>query len=72
MHLDYCEKLLNHNFTIEECHIQVPPVYHNWDVKPKSKVNYFGETFVRIRSGKLDSFTAFTYAYDLREFFSCK
>lgn len=70
LHLDYCVKLLDHNFTIAECHIQVPPVYHNWDVKSKCKVNNFGKSFARIRNGKLNSFTAFTHAYDLREIFS--
>ena len=39
-----------------------PPVCRNWDVKPKSKFNYFVETFVRIGSNKRDSFATFTHA----------
>ena len=36
---------------------------------PNGDLSYSGDTFIRVRSGKHDSSTAFTHAYDLRELF---
>ena len=36
---------------------------------PNGDLSYSGDTFIRVRSGKHHSSTAFTHAYDLRELF---
>ena len=46
-------------------------MYGLCDIAPKDgRVTYSGDTFIRIRSGKHDTSSAYTHAYDVRELFN--
>ena len=62
-------KLPDHNFVVGERHKIIPSVYGVCNILPSGKVSYSGDTFIRLRSGKHDSSTAFTHAYDLKKLF---
>ena len=47
----------------------IPSAYPACEVTPNGDLSYTGDTFIRVRSGKNDSSTAFTHVYDLRELF---
>ena len=71
MHLDYRVRLPDHDFVIGTKHKLIPSVYGLCDIAPKDgRVTYSGDTFVRIRSGKHDTSSAYTHAYDVRELFN--
>ena len=69
MHMSYKVRLADHDFTIANKHKLIPSVYAECVVLEDGKVSYSGTTHVRIRSGKHDSSTARTHAYDIRELF---
>ena len=69
MHMSYKVRLADHDFTIAKGHKLIPSVYAECVVLEDGKVSYSGTTHVRIRSGKHDSSTARTHAYDIRELF---
>ena len=69
MHLDYKVRLNDHSFVVGARHNLIPSVYAVCEVTPNGDLSYSGDTFIRVRSGKHDSSTAFTHAYDLRELF---
>ena len=70
MHLDYRVRLPDHDFVIGTKHKLIPLVYGLCDIAPKDgRVTYLGDTFIRIRSGKHDTSSAYTHAYDVRELF---
>ena len=69
MHIDYKVRLPDHNFVVGERHKLIPSVYGICNVLPNGKVSYSGNTFIRLRSGKHDSSTAYTHAYDLNKLF---
>ena len=49
----------------------IPSVYGLCDIALKhGRVTYSGDTFIRIRSGKHDTSSAYTHAYDVRELFN--
>jgi len=58
-------------FVIGKKHKLIPSVYGLCDIAPKDgKATYSGEIFIRIRSGKHDTSSAYTHAYDVRELFN--
>ena len=63
MHLDYKVRLNDHFFVVGAGHNQIPSVYAVCEVKPNGDLSYSGDTFIRVRSGKHDSSTAFRHAY---------
>ena len=69
MHMDYKVRLKDHDFVVGGKHKLIPSVIAACDILPNGKVSYSGNTYIRIRSGKHDSSTAFTHAFDLRELF---
>lgn len=69
MHINYKVRLPDHNFVVGDRHKLIPSVYGVCNLLPNGKVSYSGNTFIRIRSGKHDSSTAFTHAYDLKLLF---
>ena len=69
MHLDYKVRLNDHSFVVGPRHTLIPSVYAVCEERPNGELSYSGNTFIRVRSGKHDSSTAFTHAYDLRELF---
>ena len=69
MHLEYKVRLADHDFMVGSKHTLIPSVIAVCNVLPNGKVSYSGKTFIRIRSGKHDSSTAFTHAFDMRELF---
>ena len=71
MHLDYRVRLPDHDFVIGTKHKLIPSVYGLCDIAPKDgRVTYSGDTFIRIRSGKHDTSSTYTHAYDVRELFN--
>ena len=72
MHLDYKIRLSDHDFVIGGRHKLIPSVYAECNVQKNGKVSYSGKTFISVRSGKHDSSTAFTHAYDLKNLFESK
>ena len=71
MHLEYKVRLPDHNVAIGDRHKLIPSVYGACDVYSSGIVLYSGNTFIRIRSGKLDTSNAYTHARDMRELFLC-
>ena len=69
MHIDYKIKLPDHNFVVGERHKIIPSVYGICNILPSGKVSYSGETFIRLRSGKHDTSSAFPHAYDMKKLF---
>ena len=69
MHIDYKVRLPDHNFVVGDRHKLIPSAYGVCNILPNGKVSYSGNTFIRLRSGKHDSSTAYTHAYDLNELF---
>ena len=69
MHMSYKVRLADHDFTIAKGHKLIPSVYAECDLLEDGKISYSGTTHIRIRSGKHDSSTARTHAYDIRELF---
>ena len=71
MHLEYKDRLADHNCVVTQRHKLIPSVYGVCEVKPNGDVSYSGDTFIQIRSGKHDSSNPYTHAYDMRELFKC-
>ena len=71
MSLDYKVQLPDHFFVVGERHSLIPSVYGVCDINEKGGLTYSGDTFIRIRSGKHDSSTPYTHAYDTRKLFKC-
>ena len=71
MHLEYKVTLPDHNFVVGPLHTLIPSIYGVCNITPKGEVSYSSDTFIRIRSGKHDSSSAYTHAYDMRELFCC-
>ena len=70
MHMEYKVRLSDHDFAVGERHKLIPSVIAECNILATGKLSYSGNTHIRIRSGKHDSSTAFTHAYDLDELFS--
>ena len=51
------------------CHTLIASVYGVCEIKENSELSYSGNTFIRIRSGKHDSCSAHTHAYDMKKLF---
>ena len=58
-------RLPDHDFVVGGRHNLIPSVYAVCDITLEGKVSYSGDTFIKIRSGKHGSSTAFTHHYDL-------
>ena len=71
MGMDNKVRLPDHFFVVGERHSLTPSVYGVCDVNEKGRLTYFGDTFIRVRSGKHDSLTLFTSPFDIRELFKC-
>ena len=71
MNLDYKVRLPDHSFVVGERHSLIPSVYGVCDINEKEHLTYSGNTFMHIHSGKHDSSTPYTHAYDIRELFKC-
>ena len=69
MHLEYKVRLNDHDFVVGGRHKLIPSVYAECNLLQNGKVSYSGNTFIRVRSGKHDSSTSYTHAFDLRELF---
>ena len=69
MSLKYKVRLPDHDFAVGTRHKLIPSVYAACDLLETGKVSYSGKTFIRIRSGKHDSSTAYTHAFDVRNLF---
>ena len=50
-------------------HKLIPSVYAVCNLDVDGSMTYLGETFIRVRSGKHDSSTAFSHLYDMKELF---
>ena len=72
MSMDYKVRLPDHSFVVGERHSLIPSLYGVCEIDEKSCLTYSGDTFIRVRSGKHDSSTPFTHAYDIRELFKCE
>ena len=72
MHLEYKVTLPDHSFVVAPAHKLIPSVYGVCNVSEKGEIQYSGDTFVRIRSGKHDTSNAATHLYDLVELFQCQ
>ncbi|CAG8827039.1 33750_t:CDS:1, partial [Racocetra persica] len=69
MRLEYRVELLDHDWVIAERHKLIPSVYAILDVQEDKyghadAVTYSGPTFIKIRSGKHDSSTAYSHGKD--------
>ena len=71
MSLDYKVRLPDHSFVVGEHYSLIPSVYGVCEINEKGRLTYSGYTFIRIRSGKHDSSTPYTHAYDIRDLFKC-
>ena len=71
MNLDYKVRLPDHSFVVGERHSLKPPIYGVCDINEKGRLTYSGDIFIRIGSGKHNSSTPYTHAYDIRELFKC-
>ena len=71
MSLDYKVRLPDHSFVVGEHYSLIPSVYGVCEINEKGRLTYSGDTFIRIRSGKHDSSTPYTHAYDIRDLFKC-
>ena len=69
MSLYYKVRLPDHSFLVGERRSLIPSVYGVCDINEKGPLTYSGDTLVR--SGKHDSSTPYTHAYDIRELFKC-
>ena len=69
MSLSYKVRLPDHDFAVGTRHKLIPSVYAECKVLDTGKVSYSGKTFIQIRSGKHDSSTAYTHAFDVRNLF---
>ena len=72
MNMEYKVRVNDHDFVVGGRHKLIPSVIAECKVLPDGKISYSGNTFIRIRSGKHDSSSAFTHAYDLRDLFLSK
>ena len=70
MHLKWRVRLPDHNFVVGLRHNLIPSVVAVCNINGNGTLSYSGDTHIRIRSGKHDSSTAYTHAYDLEELFS--
>ena len=70
MSLEYKVRLNDHDYVVGNRHKLIPSVYAVCELDKTGKVTYSGDTFIRIRSGKHDSSTAYTHAYDVKKLFS--
>ena len=71
MSMDYKVRLPDHSLVVGELHWLIPSVYGVCDIDEKCCLTCSGDRFIRVRSGKHDSSTPFTHAYDIRELFKC-
>ena len=69
MNLDYKVRLPDHSFVAGERHSLKPSIYGVCDINEKGPLTYSGDIFIRIGSGKHNSSTPYTHAYDIRELF---
>ena len=69
MHMEYKVRLPYHNFVVGPRLTSIPSVYGVCEIKENSEFSYSGNTFIRIRSGKHDSSSSHTHAYDMKELF---
>ena len=67
MHIEYKVRLPDHNFVVGPRHTLIPSVYGVWKIKENNELSYSRNTFIRIRSGKLDSSSTHAHAYDMKE-----
>ena len=72
MHLEYKVKLPNHSFVATPAHKPILSVYAVCEITWKGEVFYSGDTFVRLRSAKHDTFNAFIHSHNLIELFKCR
>lgn len=66
MHLQYRVQLPDHDWVVAERHKLTPSVYAGLDLS-KGTVSYSGPTYIAVRSGKHDSSTASTHAFDFEK-----
>ena len=59
----------DHDFVLGGRHNLIPSVYAVCEITSEGKVSYSGDTFIKIRSGKHDSSTAYTHHFDLTRLF---
>ena len=59
----------DHDFVVGGRHNLIPSVYAVCEITSEGKVSYSGDTFIKIRSGKHDSSSAYTHHFDLSEIF---
>ena len=69
MHVAYKIRLPDHDFNVGDKHKITPSVYAVCEILENGKVSYSGDTHIRLRSGKHESSTVYTHAYDIRELF---
>ena len=72
MHMEYKVRLPDHDFVVGPRHTLIPSVYGVCQIKENGELSYSGNTFIRIRSGKRDSSSAHTHAYDMKELFESR
>ena len=69
MNVNFKVRLPDHNFPVGDRHSIIPSAHGVCTLLPSGKVSYTGETFISLRSGKHDSSTAYSHAYDLNKLF---
>ena len=67
--MEYKVRVPDHNFVVGPRHTLIPSVYGVCKIKENSELSYSRNTFIRILSGKHDSSSTHTHAYDLKELF---
>ena len=69
MHIGYKVRLPDHNFVVGPRHSLIPSVYGVCEIRENGELSYSRNIFIRTRSGKHDSSSAHTHAYDMKELF---
>ena len=69
MHMEYKVRLPDHDFGVGPRHTLIPSVYGVCQIKENGELSYSGNTFITICSGKHDSSSTHTHAYDMKELF---
>jgi len=70
MHLEYRVQLPDHSFVVGDRHKLIPSVYAVCNLKGDGSLDYSGDTFIRVRSGKHDTSSSYTHGYDIMDLFN--
>ena len=72
MHIEYKLKLMGQNVFIGPQYKSIPSVYGICEITNTGKTSYSGDTFIRTRSGKYDTYNAYIHVFDVQNLFKSK